>query len=123
MHKYQAHCATDITGFGLLGHANNLAQFQKENVSFKINKLPIIKNVVKFSALVGQSTKFRSGRSVETSGGLLICLTPDAADQFCREFEEVTNGEQKSFKIGYVEAAQESDAVLCDEVELIEVSL
>nr|AEZ68796.1 FI18027p1 [Drosophila melanogaster] len=30
MHKYQAHCATDITGFGLLGHANNLAQFQKE---------------------------------------------------------------------------------------------
>ncbi|KAH8353401.1 hypothetical protein KR084_010719 [Drosophila pseudotakahashii] len=123
MHKYQAHCATDITGFGLLGHANNLAQFQKEKVLFKINKLPIIKNVLKFSSLIGQSAKFRSGRSVETSGGLLICLTPDAADQFCREFEEVTNGEQKSFKIGHVQDAKESDAVLCDEVELIEVNL
>lgn len=123
MHKYQAHCATDITGFGLLGHANNLAQFQKEKVLFQINKLPIIKNVLKFSTLVGQSTKFRSGRSVETSGGLLICLPADAADKFCRDFEEATNGEQKSFQIGHVTAANESDAVLCEDVEFIEVSL
>lgn len=124
MHKYQAHCATDVTGFGLLGHAKNLAQYQKEKVLFKVEKLPIIKNVLKFSSLIGQSTKFRSGRSVETSGGLLMCLAPEAADQFCQEFDQVTNGEQKSFRIGYVEqTAQESDAVLCDNVEFIEVTL
>ncbi|KAI8043429.1 hypothetical protein M5D96_004761 [Drosophila gunungcola] len=123
MHKYQAHCATDITGFGLLGHAQNLAQFQKQKVLFKIDQLPIIKNVHKLSLLMGQSTKLRSGRSVETSGGLLISLSPDAVDKFCRDFEEVTNGEQKSFKIGHVVASSESDAVLSDEVEFIEVSL
>ena len=26
MHKYDAHGATDVTGFGILEHANNLAK-------------------------------------------------------------------------------------------------
>ncbi|CAG2105799.1 unnamed protein product, partial [Medioppia subpectinata] len=34
MHKYNAHGATDVTGFGLLGHAQNLAKVQKNEVSF-----------------------------------------------------------------------------------------
>lgn len=29
IHKYRAHAATDVTGFGILGHANYLAQAQK----------------------------------------------------------------------------------------------
>ncbi|KAH8410671.1 hypothetical protein KR009_011752 [Drosophila setifemur] len=123
MHKFEAHCATDITGFGLLGHAINLAKFQKEKLLFKIDSLPIIKNVLKFSSLIGQIAKIRSGRSVETSGGLLICLPFHAADEFCREFSVLTKGEQKVFKVGRVQAAIESDAVLSDNVEFIEVSL
>ena len=35
-----AHGATDVTGFGILGHARNLAASQKASVSFKINTLP-----------------------------------------------------------------------------------
>ena len=35
-----AHGATDITGFGILGHARNLAASQKAAVSFKIHTLP-----------------------------------------------------------------------------------
>lgn len=35
-----AHGATDITGFGLLGHATNLAKTQKEAVDFVIHSLP-----------------------------------------------------------------------------------
>ena len=42
MHKYNAHGATDVTGFGLLGHAQNLAKNQKHEVSFVIHNLPII---------------------------------------------------------------------------------
>ena len=42
MHKYNAHGATDVTGFGLLGHAQNLAKNQKNDVSFVIHNLPII---------------------------------------------------------------------------------
>ncbi len=40
MHKYGAKCATDVTGFGLLGHARNLASNQKHDVQFKIHTLP-----------------------------------------------------------------------------------
>lgn len=123
MHKYKAHGATDITGFGLLGHAKNLVNFQKEKLLFKIHTLPFIKNVLQFSSLVGQSAKFRSGRSVETSGGLLICISPEAADKFCLEFENVTCGQQKAFIVGTVEKALESDAVLSDSVKFIEVTL
>lgn len=32
MHKYNAHGSTDITGFGLLGHAQTLASHQKNEV-------------------------------------------------------------------------------------------
>lgn len=32
MHKYNAHGATDVTGFGLLGHAQTLASHQKNEV-------------------------------------------------------------------------------------------
>ncbi|KAH8287940.1 hypothetical protein KR018_008861 [Drosophila ironensis] len=123
MHKYGGHCATDITGFGLLGHAKNLAGFQKEKLLFKIDKLPFIKNVLEFSTLIGQSAKFRSGRSVETSGGLLICLPAEAADKFCSEFDAITKGQQKAFTVGRVELSTESDAVLSDNVEFIEVTL
>merc|ERR1711976_619464 len=34
IHKYNAHGATDVTGFGLLGHAQALARNQKNEVSF-----------------------------------------------------------------------------------------
>ena len=42
MHKYNAHGSTDITGFGLLGHAQALARNQKNEVSFVIHNLPVI---------------------------------------------------------------------------------
>jgi selenophosphate synthase len=41
MHKYNAHGATDITGFGLLGHAKNLATIQKTEVSFVIHVISV----------------------------------------------------------------------------------
>lgn len=45
MRKFNAHAATDITGFGLVGHAENLLQFQDEKVDFVITKFPIIQHV------------------------------------------------------------------------------
>ena len=35
-----AHGATDVTGFGILGHVRNLARSQKASVCFKIHTLP-----------------------------------------------------------------------------------
>jgi len=40
MHKYGAHAATDVTGFGIVGHATNLASNQTAAVSFVIHHFP-----------------------------------------------------------------------------------
>ena len=74
MHKYNAHACTDVTGFGILGHAQNLATNQKNEVSFVIHNLPIISKMASVAKACGNMFKLLQGRSAETSGGLLICL-------------------------------------------------
>ena len=36
----EAHGATDVTGFGILGHAQNLVACQKNSVNFSLHTLP-----------------------------------------------------------------------------------
>lgn len=67
MHKYDAHAATDVTGFGILGHAQNLARVQKSDVSFVIHNLPIINHVAAIAKACGMQSIFQ-GISPETSG-------------------------------------------------------
>ena len=73
MHKYEAHGATDVTGFGILGHANNLASVQKEEVAFVIHNLPIIAKMAAVSKACGGMFGLLQGRSAETSGKS-VCL-------------------------------------------------
>lgn len=88
MHKYGATAATDVTGFGLLGHAQNLATNQKEPVDFELHTLPILKNMTKISKAVGNMFQLLQGHSAETSGGLLLTIDSERAGQFCAELEE-----------------------------------
>ena len=55
--KYKAGACTDVTGFGILGHANYLAQAQKNNVEFVINMFPVYKGLIKVQHKV-QNFKF-----------------------------------------------------------------
>lgn len=68
MHKYQAHAATDVTGFGLLGHANNLAKQQCSEVAFVIHNLPILTKMAAVSKACGNLFNLIQGTSAETSG-------------------------------------------------------
>ena len=68
MHKYKAHASTDVTGFGILGHAENLVANQKDDVSFVINKLPILANMTAVYKACGINFKLLDGYSAETSG-------------------------------------------------------
>ena len=70
MHKYNAHGATDVTGFGLLGHATNLARVQKNEVGFVIHNLPIIAKMAAVSKACGNMFGLLQGHSAETSGKL-----------------------------------------------------
>lgn len=69
MHKYAAHGCTDVTGFGILGHASNLAKVQKQEVCFVLHNLPII---AKMAAVTrhhkDDAFGLISGVSAETSG-------------------------------------------------------
>lgn len=88
MHKYGATAATDVTGFGLYGHAENLCKFQKQKLNFYIDKLPFIKNVLEIAKILGRSEKLMKGMAVETSGGLLLCIPAENAEKYCADFEK-----------------------------------
>jgi selenide,water dikinase len=76
INKYRANACTDVTGFGILGHAQYLAEAQKNKVQFVIQKLPIYKGLIKIEKKV-INFRFCEGYSAETSGGLLICISPE----------------------------------------------
>lgn len=118
MHKYNGHAATDVTGFGLLGHANNLAMFQKEAVSFEIHTLPVITGVIKVAEILGRETKLRAGKAVETSGGLLIAMPKSGVEEYVKEFERLTGF--KAFVVGVVVQGDKT-AKMNEKVTIIEV--
>jgi selenide, water dikinase len=125
MHKYNAHAATDVTGFGLLGHAHNLAKFQKASVRMIIHDLPIIENVVKIAKALNRAEKLLAGRAVETSGGLLIALPATAAKEYCEEYKRLSGEKREAWIVGYVEASKEletSRAEIAEHPNVVEVS-
>jgi len=85
LHKHDAHACTDITGFGLLGHATNLVERQQSDVDFIINTLPCLRNAMVIDTALDGVMKLRRGLSPETSGGLLAALGKDHADAFVKD--------------------------------------
>jgi len=87
MHKYGAHAATDVTGFGIMGHGTNLVKNQKLALHFELHTLPIIRSMKEVDDKVSTFSLIE-GFSAETSGGLFICLPADKAEAFCQEIEQ-----------------------------------
>ena len=73
MHQYNCHAATDVTGFGILGHADNLCKVQHSEVSFVIHNLPVLNKMAAIEKATGSMFGLVNGTSAETSG-LLFCL-------------------------------------------------
>lgn len=117
MHKYNAHACTDVTGFGLLGHAQNLARHQKNEVTFVIHNLPII---AKMAAISRAANAFNlvGGTSAETSGGLLIALPREQAAAYCKEIQAIEG--YQAWIIGIVEKGNRT-AKIIDKPRIIEV--
>eukprot|EP00742_Colponemidia_sp_Colp-10_P003224 GILJ01003433.1.p1 GENE.GILJ01003433.1~~GILJ01003433.1.p1 ORF type:complete len:291 (-),score=29.11 GILJ01003433.1:421-1293(-) len=115
--KHQANAATDVTGFGILGHARNLAKASEQPVTFKIETLPIIKNMCLVNEKV-RNFRLLLGLSAETSGGLLVSLPAANAEAFCRELEEEDGC--PCWIVGRVIEGQR-DAVIDENVVVVEV--
>lgn len=93
-----ATAATDITGFGLTGQAEVVAEHS--NVGIELTNLPVIAGTPALSSLFGYGLP--DGESAETSGGLFFSVPSsdtdpleaalDDADVFYREVGRVIDG-------------------------------
>jgi len=110
MHKYQARAATDVTGFGILGHAKNLAENQIKAVNFTIHTLPIMANMVKIAKGVGNMFQLLQGFSAETSGGLLMAISREGAEEFIKEIKELEDCE--AWIIGSVDGGERTARIV-----------
>lgn len=103
-----ASACTDITGFGLLGHASELAEASKIGLQFELARLPQYAQAIEMAEMglvpVGshRNREFYGEKLVEsercdplyldlicdpqTSGGLLIAIAPERADKLESEF-------------------------------------
>lgn len=117
MQKYKAHCCTDVTGFGLVGHCENLLLFQENDVDFVLTHMPVIKHVKKMSEILNRQQKMMNGRMVETSGGLLIALPSENAEDYCKDFAQMSGNE--CWIVGRVVTG--SKQVILENIEIIEV--
>lgn len=118
MQKYHAHGSTDITGFGILGHASNLAKNQKADIDIILHTLPIIRSMVAVDKKVN-IFRLLQGFSAETSGGLFVGLpSMEAAQQFVEEISRLDG--QPAWIVG-VATAGSGVAKIAEDVQIIEV--
>jgi selenide,water dikinase len=102
-----AHACTDITGFGLLGHAYEMAKASGITLNIDSKEVPLLPDVLELigqgmltrgdrnnRVYVGETVRIDAGVSKEmqsalfdpqTAGGLLISLGPAGVDKFLRE--------------------------------------
>ena len=88
--KFNAHASTDVTGFGIIGHADNLAKAQATHVHFIIDTFPMIPYTDKICKSFPNANGFNmfDGLAAETSGGLLVAFTPDDALGYIEQLKE-----------------------------------
>eukprot|EP01017_Pseudomicrothorax_dubius_P014780 TRINITY_DN172_c0_g2_i1.p1 TRINITY_DN172_c0_g2~~TRINITY_DN172_c0_g2_i1.p1 ORF type:complete len:263 (+),score=50.12 TRINITY_DN172_c0_g2_i1:438-1226(+) len=117
MQKYKARAATDITGFGFLGHTRNLAAAQHAKVDMRLHTLPVISGMADFDKKL-IDFRLKEGFSAETSGGLLIALRKDVASSFMNELRERYG--QPSWLVGEV-IKGEGKASIAEDAQILEV--
>jgi selenide,water dikinase len=84
MQEVKVNAATDVTGFGLVGHGSELAE--QSHVDLEITTMPLVKGSMQISDILGYS--LRDGRAHETAGGMLLSLSPEKTEQFVEVLRE-----------------------------------
>jgi selenide,water dikinase len=95
MQKVPVHAATDVTGFGLKGHATNMAMLSK--VDIIIDQLPVILGTPALTEIFGYP--LLQGEAKETAGGMLIAVTKENTDDLLSELDK---RKVRHFEVGHV---------------------
>jgi selenide,water dikinase len=107
MQKVPVHAATDITGFGLKGHAANMAVLSKVDIVF--DQLSVIRGAPALAEIFGYP--LLEGESKETAGGMLIAVSKEDADDLLGELDK---RKVKHVEVGYVTKGNGNVNVLKD---------
>lgn len=107
MQKVPVHAATDVTGFGLKGHAANMAMLGK--VDIVIDNLWVIRGTPVLTEIFGYP--LLSGESKETAGGMLIAVAKEEADDLQSELDK---RKVRYCEVGYVTGGNGNVKVLKD---------
>nr|CCC94041.1 putative selenophosphate synthetase [Trypanosoma congolense IL3000] len=119
---HKAHGATDVTGFGIIGHATNLGGAQEAKLCLVLNSLPMYKGAVKASRLMDDKFRLFEGYSAETSGGLLVAFEDvTTAERYIRDLRDADG--EPAWVVGRVvtRADDSPAAVLEKDYKIIEV--
>jgi selenide,water dikinase len=104
-------CATDVTGFSLLGHGVEIAQASQVRLSFQYKNIPFVSGARKYAKedlfpggasdnkrFYERNIRFSGGLAFEdlmllfdpqTSGGLLMCVPPGKVYEFGKQAEKI----------------------------------
>ena len=119
--------ATDITGFGLLGHLSEICKASKVTAEIDYNLLPLLPGTLELAndgiipggtkrnlSYAESFTQFQEDRTdieklitsdAQTSGGLLISISPEKTESFLQLFNKQSS--IKAFKIGKITEKRE----------------
>lgn len=90
MHEFSAHACTDVTGFGILGHASNLAKAQKAEVDIVITRLPVIAGMVEVDQVMTGGSLFKVSLWVPLTRACVVFFFFSLMFSFCgRDVEPV----------------------------------
>lgn len=120
MVKYDVHACTDVTGFGLMGHLLEMAQGSDVELHVDVEGIDMIPEALEFARMGILPAGMYRNRSFaedfvdigdtalektdllfdpQTSGGLVICVSPENADAL---FEELKSCVPSAQRIGSV---------------------
>lgn len=130
MVRYDVHSCTDVTGFGLLGHACEMADGSETTIHFKASSIPFHKEALDMAAMglipagAYRNRDFAAGRVLadgidkgmmdilydpQTSGGLLMAVSEKDAPLLERALKDVLSCAEA---IGYVTEREDSSIVI-----------
>ncbi len=113
MQQVPVHAATDITGFGLKGHAENMAKLGQVNIVF--DELAVIRGTPALAEVQGYP--LLKGDASETAGGMLIAVGKGDLDDLLKELEK---RKVRHFEVGRVMKGQ-GTVKIGKQVKILEV--
>lgn len=132
MNDFDAHAATDVTGFGLLGHLSEMCKASNVSAKIQFKSLPFLDGVdvlandgvipggtkrnfeyiskfVSFSNSLSETQKLMAS-DAQTSGGLLVALPQSQAEDYAKKCTELTG--LAAQQIGFFTSKQKSEIIV-----------